>query len=256
MKWATLPFRRLLRHLEEANWLVVLCIQGLGAISKMVPLAEAIMNCEKDDPNFDLDLNEKSLKETQKRAELAQSEINNGFPMLHANAVVGAWGALESAMIDFLVLWLINQPDALKCEEFSKIKIILADFETLEKEERMRFLISELERSVRSKFKEGVSRFESLLSVIGLSGPVDEKVRKTLYEMFHIRNIIVHCASIADRRFVQACPWLGYSIGDSVTVSHKNWLNYLKAIDEYAACKLSRISSYLKANKVKEPKKL
>lgn len=131
-----------------------------------------------------------------------------------------------------------------------RIKITLAEFEILENDERMRLLINELERSLRSQFKDGVSRFEAILSVFGFSGAVDDDTRKNIYEMFHIRNIIVHRASIADRKFVRACPWLGYSIGDSVKVSHEDWGRYLAAVADYSACLIERVNSYLEAKKV------
>lgn len=76
-KWKT-PFRRLLKYLEEADGLLVLCMQGIGAISKMVPLAKALMD---QSPDIDLDQKEKSINEARKRAELSQSEIDKGFPL-------------------------------------------------------------------------------------------------------------------------------------------------------------------------------
>jgi hypothetical protein len=247
MKWKT-PFRRLLKYFEDANGLLVLCMNGISTITKTVPLVKALMD---QSPNIDSDEKEKSVNKARIRAELAQSEIDKGFPLLHANTLVGTWGALESTIIDFLIIWLINEPTALKREEFSKIKIILAEYETLEAEERMRFLINELERSLRSKFKDGISRFEAILSIFDLSGEVDENIRKTLYEMFHIRNVIVHRASIADRKFIKACPWLGYSIGDSVRVSHDDWSQrYLPAVVEYSAQIIERVNLYLKTKYV------
>jgi hypothetical protein len=37
-----------------------------------------------------------------------------------------------------------------------------------------------------------------------------------------MRNVIVHRASLADRRLVEACPWLNLQINDPVTVPHKS----------------------------------
>lgn len=199
MKWAKPAFERFTKYLMEADRLLHLCMEGITGISRVVPLAEALADLDRfDKPGIDPDLLEESVEEQRMRARLAQAEIDKGFPLLHAHTVVGVWGALEATVIDFLVTWITNEPDALQEEAFAKIKIPLAEFECLDKDDRMRVLVNELERSLRSQFKAGVSRFEALLSVIGLSGPINEEVRKTLYEMFHVGgtegNISIGCA--------------------------------------------------------------
>jgi len=173
-----------------------------------------------------------NLEEAKKEAELAEKECKEGFPLLHGHALVAMWGALETAIEDMLVGILLNEPTVLKKDAFAKVKVTLSDFETKDKEERMRFLLQELGRSLGRK--NGVDAFESLLEHFDLSGPVDEKDRKLMWETNHIRNVIVHRASCADRRLVEACPWLGLKISDPVTVSHEQLGAFAIALCQYA----------------------
>ncbi len=140
--------------------------------------------------------------------------------------IVGLWGALEATIIDFMVAWLTNEPNAIQNDAFSKVKIPLSEFETLEKEERIRLLIDEVERSQRSQNKAGLSRFKSLLATINLSGEIADETQKTLYELFNIRNVVVHRASIVDRRLLAACPWLPYTNGEVIKVSESDVERY------------------------------
>jgi hypothetical protein len=159
------------------------------------------------------------LVEAKKEAELAEKECKTGFPLLHAHALVAMWAALEVAIEDMLVGILLNEPIVLKKEAFAKLRVPLADFETKDKEERMRYLLAELGRNLGRH--NGVEAFECLLGHFDLSGSVDEHDRKVLWEMHHLRNVIVHRASRADRRLVDACPWLRLKVNDPVTISHK-----------------------------------
>ena len=128
--------------------------------------------------------------------------------MLHSHALVGVWGAFESAIEDSVLGMLMNKPDLLQSECFSKIKISLAEFEILEKEDRIRYIFEETSRSHTLGRRQGVDGFEVFLGYVGLSGTVDPDIRKTVWEVSHIRNVIVHRASIRDRKLVQSCPCL------------------------------------------------
>jgi hypothetical protein len=160
------------------------------------------------------------LEEAQAIADFAQSEVDKGFPILHAHALVGLWGTIEVMVEDLIIAFLINEDALLKRDAFSKVRIPLADFEGLEKEERMRLLVVELERASGLNRKFGVDRFESLLGPIDLSGTVEPDIRKEVRALHHIRNIVVHRASVADRRMVEGCPWLNLQIGEKVVVTH------------------------------------
>ena len=135
----------------------------------------------------------------------------------------------------------MNDPEILKNEVFSKIRLPLGEFEMLEKEERMRFLISEFERNQGTNRKHGVDMFEILLEPFGLGGRVESEVKKTLREMHHVRNVLVHRGDKADRRVVEGCPWLGLRVGDTLTVRHDQFGRYMHALVEYTLELLHRL---------------
>ncbi|HSZ64316.1 MAG TPA: hypothetical protein VK828_21135 [Terriglobales bacterium] len=132
---------------------------------------------------------ERDLKRAEADAEFAKKEIERGFPLLHAHTLVGLWGAFEAAIEDCVVGMLMNEPDVLRSEAFSKLRIPLAEFELLEKEDRMRVLLAEVGRGQGLGKRQGVDSFESLLAHAKLSGVVDPEVKKTMWEMHHVRNV-------------------------------------------------------------------
>jgi hypothetical protein len=147
------------------------------------------------------------------------------------------------AVEDVLVSFLMNDAAILRHEAFSKLKVPLSEFEILEKEERMRVLIAELERNPLLSRKHGVDRFELLLEPFGLGGTIDAEVKKGIREMHHVRNVLVHRGGRADRRLVEGCPWLGLELGRSVTINHDAFGRYLKALISYVTELLYRIHS-------------
>jgi hypothetical protein len=172
------------------------------------------------------------LAESEMSANFANAELKDGFPFLHAFATVAAWTTLEVTIEDILLGILLNEPEILRKEEISKIRLPLAKYEELDKEERMRFILSELARA-QTTAAHGVNAFENLLRVFDLSGEVDEEIRKLLWEVNHVRNVIVHRGSLADLRLVQSCPWLNLKTGDRVLINHEKWGDYAYAIGRY-----------------------
>jgi len=95
----------------------------------------------------------------------------------------------------------------------------------------MRFLLAELGRNLGRQ--NGVNAFEGLLKHFDLSGEVDDQDRKLIWQTHHLRNILVHRASRADRRFVEACPWLKLNVNDYVSISHEMLRDCGSAICRY-----------------------
>ena len=180
------------------------------------------------------------LTESERLANFANVELKDGFPFLHAFATVAAWTTLEVTIEDILLGILLNESQILRKEEISKIRLPLAKYEELDKEERMRFILTELARA-QTTAAHGVSAFENLLRVFDLSGDVDEDVRKLLWEMNHVRNVIVHRDSLADLRLVQSCPWLNLKSGDRVLINHEKWGDYAYAIGRYVNAVRNRL---------------
>jgi hypothetical protein len=171
-------------------------------------------------------------------ATFVKQECLNDFPLLHAHTLVGCWGAFEAAMEDLGIGLLMNEPRWLQNEAFPKLKIPLAEFEILEKDERMRLLIQELQRS---QYKRGTASFEHVLNQFQLSGKVDPRIKQTIWEMLNVRNVIIHRGSVADRR-VERCPWMELQIGQPVVVTHSMLASYADALSWYVRLLIEQLS--------------
>lgn len=185
----------------------------------------------------------RQLDRANAEAEFARKEMDDDFPLLHAHALVGVWGALEATIEDAIVGVLLNESDLLGSDAFSKVRIPLVEFEVLDREERIRFLVEELGRGQGMGKKQGTEGFEAALNLVGLAGSVEPEVRKTIWEINYIRNVIVHRGSIADRRLVQACPWLNLKAGDRVKITHEMLHRYFEILHEYLMTIIRRLGS-------------
>jgi hypothetical protein len=240
-EYAAQPINRFLEYWKDSRQLLDLSIEGVNNQKFMLEIYEKVQS-EKT-----ISLPEEAfaelIKQTRAKLSFFDTEMLAGFPLLHAHTLVGAWGALEAAIEDMAVALLINEPKHLQMAAFAKIRIPLAEYEALDKEDRMRLLVEELDRGISLGRKNGADTFENLLEVFLLSGPLNADVRKTLWEVNHVRNVIVHRNSFADRRLVKSCPWLNLKVGDKVTVTHEDIDRYGNALCDYARTILRRLKA-------------
>lgn len=240
--WASAPFRRLLKYMEESDRLVALSVDGIRKIATMVPLAEALHNLNKDlMERHEVEQSERGIVLTRERAEFARREIENDFPLLHAHTLVGIWGAFEAAVEDLAVLILVNDPTARNRDAISKVKVSIAEFESLDSDERMRLIVQELQRTLRAEQRLGVNAFEVVLQAVGLDGVVKKKLSKDLFEYQQIRHAVVHRGSVADRCLMQRCPWLRLRPGDPILIRHKDYRRLANAIMDYSVAVIERL---------------
>jgi hypothetical protein len=235
--YAAVPLQRFVDSWQGDFRLLHLSMRGIRVLTGMPGIFEVLIPDSAPEEQAKLTSN---LSEAKKEAELAENECKTGFPLLHAHALVGMWAALEAAIEDMLVGILLNEPELLKKEVFAKVRVPLSEFETKDKEERMRFLVSELGRNLGRR--NGVDAFEPLLQHFGLSGDVEDEVRKLVWQTHHVRNVIVHRASRADRRLVEACPWLHLRVNDFVTVSHEMLSRCAPALANYVLAVIHRLA--------------
>jgi len=139
-------------------------------------------------------------------------------------------------------MWLLNNPQTLESEPLQKVKISLAEYESLDREGRMRILLQELARATIGK--QGIDRFEQMLANINLSGPVPQQYKTVIFEMQQVRNTLVHRASRADQRLVKNCPWLKLKVRDRVNITRRQYVRYQKAVCEYAVLLAQRLTSH------------
>jgi hypothetical protein len=217
---------------------VHLSLQGISTIIGMPGLVEAMENLDEETLS---DESEKRIEQAKEDAELAQREADSGFPLVHAQAVVTLWTYLESLIRSFVSEWIRNQEGAKGIPEVSRLKIRLADYEALTEDEKYFYIFDLFEQETAAGLRSGINRFETLLAPFNLSGDVPDEIGKSIFELGHIRNVLVHRAGIADKRFVESCPWLSLSVGDEVRVTHGQLENYADAVQQYTILLIVRV---------------
>jgi hypothetical protein len=166
--------------------------------------------------------------------ELALAEAQADFPLLHSAATVLLWGALEAAIRDSLVRWLGQFPEARQVPELNAVRVRVAEYESLDGEDRMRYILGALERELGASLKPGPGRFDCLLKPFGIDPRIEDIDRRSLSELAAVRNVLVHRAGRADRRFVELCPWMNLKEGAVIQISHDAFAKYVRAAAEYA----------------------
>ncbi|HTQ62038.1 MAG TPA: hypothetical protein VMI32_17570 [Candidatus Solibacter sp.] len=228
------PVKAFINYLDASGKLLHLSMRAIAMTRAMPQMVEAIATASRGDSDWDEQRHVVGLEKAKNDAEFAKNECDTGFSLLHEFTLVGTWGAFEVAIEDLVVGVLCNEPQLLRAEPFAKIRIPLAEFEILDNEGRMRILLRELQRTLRSDQRNGVGAFEAILGAVGLSGEVKKDCRERIWEMNHIRNAVVHRRSRADRTFIGACPKLGLNIGDQISITHNQLGEYAGALAGYA----------------------
>ena len=83
-----------------------------------------------------------------------------------------------------------------------------------------------------------------MLEPFGLSGELPASLRREIYELSQVRNLIAHNASKVDRRFIDSCPWLGVKIGDEFIVSRDMFERYNYVTTVYATLIICRVGEH------------
>ena len=215
----------------------VLCRHAIHSTTGMPRLVEALEGVRsfsnRNKANKARDGESSKIEHAEMLAGIARSEIESDFEVLHGINVVLLWGALESAMRDFLVSWLIRHPVARQAEAISKLRIRIGEYEGLSENDRMRYIIGLLEREYGSYLRPGISRFTQLLHLFKIIPDIDDSLKDHLLEMSAVRNVLVHRAGVADQRFVELCPNARWKLDDVIQVSSKDLPDYLESIYEF-----------------------
>jgi hypothetical protein len=225
-------FRSSLKLLELSKYALDVVIRLPNLTAKVLSISE-----EMGRPSDQL---VGELQGSERAIEFIAEERKSGFPFLHAHTFVATWGSLEAAIEDALVGILLNEPDMFAKDIFARVKIPVSKFDALNREERIRFVLSEVARN-HINIGHGVDAFEPMLDLLELSGTVGAATRKTMWEMNHVRNVIVHRDSRADSRLVQNCPWLGLKVGDKVCIDEKTFREYTQALLTYVETVIDRL---------------
>ena len=245
-----------LDSIEKISLFVDLAWQGLhysSEATKYIELKDRI-NKLRNEPSIDKE--SKEYKENLKRAvmleKFAESEKKNGFSYLYELSSVRLWSVLEAVVDDLVICLLSNYPTVLENEEIIKIKGPLVEFSRLSEEEQAYYLLDSIKRNLDSNLKKGIGKFESVLKAVNLNGPISDCVRKKLFELSQVRNVIVHRSGLVDKQILDNCPWLNIRIGNNIILTTKDFHLYLGACQWYIINLAVRLIRNYPANEKKK----
>jgi hypothetical protein len=230
-EWAAGAFRRFMLHLDELQALLHVAVRGMAQVQALPKLIE-ILYADENGTFPDTEANR--LKRAKHDAAFAEREAKNDFPLLHALVAVSVWGGLEELIRSLAAQVILNEPERLAAPIFDRMKVRLGDILALDERQRAFYLVDLLDRELSGPFKVGVGRLEPLLEPFALSGDTPDDTRRTLLELHQIRNLHAHRQGFADRRFCDACPWLGTSEGEYVPVNRQKVASYCTHAAQYA----------------------
>lgn len=225
-------------ELSHLGRFVNICARALEQSTRAVEIVELYQRIAKFRDDASSLMTEKDLIKAKKEAgevELfARKQKEDGFPYLYSLALVRLWGILE-AMVDDIVVDFMRRPAQCKDKDFFySMKGPLLEFATASPEQQADLLTERLKDAVQAGLKLGVGRFEAMLEPIGLGGGIDPDIRRVLFELSQVRNAIVHKAGVADRRFVESCPWMNLKRGERLKVNGGDFHLYMVSAYYYA----------------------
>ncbi len=238
--WATAPFDNYLAESQRLGHVVRLSSRGISMLRGAPRIIEVLMKVQEDDSPE----TSESLENAKIEAELAQHEVDSGFPVLHAWAIVGLWAILESLIRTFVAEWLKHKRTAWQVESIERLRIRLGQYELIPRKQKHMFVTELLEKELGAGLKSGVTRFEALLKPFGLSGDVPDNIRQIIYEFGQVRNVIAHRGSKIDRQLLDACPWIGGQIDSDLHVSAEMFTKYQLIAQAYIVLIICRVGEY------------
>ncbi len=243
-KWAQGPCDGLISYLGEAMNTLRVIIIGLRFLPAQPALMEAL-------DNYHLSLGDESERSSEDRvrrveetAEFAKAQIEDDFPILHAQGIVSLWSGLEAGVEDLTLTWFQNTEDLRSVAGIEKVRIPMLESRNWSEREYFKFVLDQLESESGLGLRPGVAKFEAQLALAGLSDRVDPRLKKSLLAMSQVRHLVVHRRGEVDRRFLDQCPWLGYKMGDRVAVSGAQYWDWTNAAITYALQLADRVAKH------------
>jgi hypothetical protein len=215
----------------ELRLFVEVAVQGLGWASQATEIHQMMT----DGAAFGAD--QSVVEEHKQRAEAAETfakaQSPLGFPYLWHLASVRLWTLLE-VLVEDVVAAFLETPDRLPSDSIVRnLQAPVLAFQALDANEKAETLLSLLKEKTRSALKPGVGRLEALLESVGIGGSVPDFVRRVIFELSQVRNLIVHRNAVVDRRFYASCPWIQCEVGRLFPITRDDLYLYGLAVDWY-----------------------
>jgi hypothetical protein len=212
-EWLALPYTRCFRALVDEKRFLTLAEAGLGSVQRKPEIMRMIS------PGSLREVEARAIREAEHDAEWVKAEADRDFPMLRAHASVSVWSILEVFAEDLAVAWLLNRSDAWNGDSIQKVKVSIGTFESLDREGRARYAISEIQKNERADVKGGIAPLKLILERLKIAPKLGDQTQKALHELRQVRNAIVHLGGRADQRLREACTDVPWPLGQRITIS-------------------------------------
>ena len=244
--WALDHFKECLLSFQTTAHMVEICEHGISDLQSLPARIKLLSDIEDYQVKYKTGKQTKTVCDEQivnaeRAAQLAASELEKDFPVLHSFAVVALWGLLEHFAKGLVALWIRHRRDAMACQQMQRIRVKIGDFLQMPKADQGDFLVEMLEQEVSGPLRRGANRFQSLLEPFGLAVPLSESCTKNLFEFQQIRNAIAHRNGRADRRLRADCPWLKLKLNQQVLISREMLSRYQNASVEFLVVTLHHV---------------
>lgn len=200
-----------------------IAVNGIVSAEGQVDLIDAIRLAERGRKSNPPDeVWEEKIRAAENIERAAKRHMESGFAYLYELMAIKFWSILEAG-IEEISVECLKRPD--ECKDAALLRSLkgpLIEFSSASSDQRAEFLLSELKASTRSALKIGANVFEVILEPLGMAGPVDDPANKIILELQQTRHILVHRRGVVDKRFLDACPFLSYQIGDRVVVTQES----------------------------------
>jgi hypothetical protein len=238
--WAKERLKRADEDLSRVSDVLEIGIRGVSSLQGMPRLVAALAGLGEVAESE----KEERVANAQRLAVLASSEIEADFPSMHGQALLSLCAIMESFVFDLCALWIEHIPESRQADDVRSLKFELGEYESVPGPDRPAFLVGLLEVKVQARRAQGVTKFERLLNPFGLSGYVDEELRRSIFEMFSVRNLILHRGSLVDARFKRDCTWMTLEVGVRLDVGHPEFVGYLTAATDYLTLLIHRVGAF------------
>ena len=228
----THALNRGLDAIQDLDRFVEIAWQGLGIAENALRIAKTLA-----DPKYrrraeahDLTIEE---EKNASKLEAFAAEQKPDFPFLHSLAAFRLWAILETTADDLVLERLREDQSLWRKPIFMSIEGSLVQFTFASPTEQTEMLVTRLKQKLGAQLKIGVGRFEALFEAVDIAGEVADLPRKVLLELSEVRNVTAHRNGRADARFLERCPWYEIDKGETVRVTHPDFVGYKTAAHWY-----------------------
>lgn len=228
--WAIFHLSEYLNHAQSLGDSLFLLADGLQRVEKTPEIFKVFASVS---DLIGSNISDDDMANAEKRAKDAEAQRDLGFPVLASHGLFMLWSYLEVAIMDTLVAWIENSFPTFLESDLSKAKISLQEYFSLDEHDRIRHIAhSAVRASVKPDLK-GIDRFEAILKLIQLDGPVPRFIKDSIHELRCLRNVLAHHGGRCDRKFLLDCPCFESKVGEPIPATLSMLKYYINITCKY-----------------------